>query len=305
MSSVDQHLRAIFMMVAAFAAFTLLDATAKYLVGFLGVGLVVFARYAFAVLFILPIMLRPGALGLFRSKHWFLQTVRGVLLLSSTGFNFLAVQDLQLAQTSSIMFSNPLWVCALSPLLLGEHVGLRRWVAVIVGFIGVLIIVRPGTESFHPAMIYSVVSTLCVALYSIISRKVGGKDHAVTSLFYATLLGAFGAAPFAGIDWVMPDVTGWALLAMIGLAGSIGHYMLIQAHRMAPAPVLAPFVYTQIVWMTLAGYIVFGDIPDKWTIFGGVIVIASGLYVFYREQQLGKANAQVGLLPNKSGKTGR
>ncbi|MBZ0215040.1 MAG: DMT family transporter [Fimbriimonadaceae bacterium] len=291
MTSANQHLRAIFLMAAAFAAFTVLDATAKYLVGFLGVGLVVFARYAFAVLFILPLMLRPGALGFFRTRHWFLQTVRGILLLSSTGFNFVAIQDLQLAQTSSIMFSNPLWVCALSPILLGEHVGWRRWVAVIVGFIGVLIIIRPGTVDFHPAMIYSIVSTWCVAIYQIVSRKVGGKDQAVTSLFYATLLGAFGAAPFAGVDWVMPDMAGWALLAMIGLVGAVGHFMLTQAHRMAPAPVLAPFVYTQIIWMTLAGYIVFGDIPDHWTIIGGLVVIGSGLYVFYRERQQSRKKA--------------
>ena len=287
MSSADHHLRAIFLMIAAFATFTLLDATAKYLVGFLGVGLVVFARYAFAVLFVLPIMLRPGALGLFHSSHWWLQTIRGILLLSATGFNFLAVQELQLAQTSSIMFSNPLWVCALSPILLREHVGLRRWIAVVVGFIGVLIIVRPGTDSFHPFMIFSVISTLSVALYSIASRKVGGRGPCRDVVVLRNSASeSLGAAPFVGIDWVMPDATGWTLLALIGLAGSVGHYMLIQAHRMAPAPVLAPFVYTQIVWMTLAGYIVFGDIPDQWTILGGLVVIGSGLYVFYRERQL-------------------
>ena len=212
--------------------------------------------------------------------------MRGVLLLASTGFNFVAIQELQLAQTSSIMFSNPLWVCALSPLLLGEHVGLRRWIAVIVGFIGVLIIVRPGTAGFHPAMIYSIFSTLCVALYSITSRKVGGQDHAITSLFYATLIGAIGSAPFAGIDWVTPGVPELALLALTGLSGAVGHYLLIQAHRLAPAPVLAPFVYTQIIWMTLAGYIIFGDVPDLWTLVGGAVVIGSGLYVFYRERKL-------------------
>ncbi len=282
----DQHLRAILLMVAAFAVFTLLDATAKYLVGFLGVGLVVFARYAFAVGYTFLAMMRPGGKQLLRTNHWFLQCIRGVLLLSSTGFNFVALQDLQLAQTSSIMFSNPLWVCALSPLLLGEHVGTRRWAAVIVGFIGVLIIIRPGTVGFHPAMIYSIISTLSVALYQIVSRKVGGQDHAVTSLFYGTLAGAIGSAPFAGIDWVMPDQTGWALLALIGFFGSTGHYMLIQAHRLAPAPVLAPLVYTQIIWMTLVGYIVFGDIPDQWTIVGGLVVIGSGLYVYARERRL-------------------
>ena len=222
------------LMVAAFATFAMLDASAKYLVSYLGVGLLVFGRYGFSLLFV----------------------------------------------------SIPLWVCALSPLLLGERVGPRRWTAVVIGFFGVLIIIRPGTESFHWAMLLSLTTALSTALYQIATRKVGVEDRALTSVFYVSLVGSLAAVPIAPIDWVTPGLGQWSLLVLMGIFATSGHFMLAQAHRMAPAPVLAPFLYSQIIWMTVIGYLVFGDVPDALTIAGGSIVVASGLYVFYREQQV-------------------
>ena len=274
------------LMVAAFATFAMLDATAKYLTASLGVGLIVFARYAFSLVFVAIWLWQQGGAALLVTGHRGLHVVRGLLLVVSTGANFVAVSHLQLAQTSSIMFSNPLWVCALSPMLLGERVGPRRWLAVIIGFIGVLIIIRPGTLNFHWAMLLSLTAALCTALYQVATRKVGADDRAITSLFYVSLVGSFAAAPVAPVGWIMPDVAQWGLLALMGFYGMFGHYMLIQAHRMAPAPVLAPFVYSQIIWMTLIGFVLFGDIPDSMTVIGGGLVVASGLYVFYREQQV-------------------
>jgi drug/metabolite transporter (DMT)-like permease len=272
------------LMVGAFAMFAMLDATAKYLVGFLGVGLVVFARYGFSLVFVGLLVWHQGGAGLLVTGNGVLQVVRGLLLVVSTGTNFIALGYLQLAQTSSIAFSNPLWVCALSPLLLGERVGPRRWFAVLVGFIGVLLIIQPGTMSFHWAMLLSLTSALSTALYQIATRRVGAEDRAITSLFYVSLVGSLAAAPLAPIGWVMPGLGQWGLLLMIGFFGSFGHYMLTQAHRMAPAPVLSPFLYTQIIWMTLIGFVVFGDVPDMMTIVGGSAVVASGLYVLYRER---------------------
>lgn len=276
------------LMTGAFAMFALLDATAKYLVSDLGVGLIVFARYAFSLLFVAIWVWQQGGSSLLITRNGALQVVRGLLLVVSTLTNFIAVGYLQLAQTSSISFSNPLWVCALSPLLLGERVGPRRWMAVIIGFIGVLIIVRPGSASFHWAMLLSLVGALSTALYQIATRKVGAEDRALTSLFYVSLVGSFAAAPLAPIGWVMPGAVQWVLLALMGFYGMFGHYMLTQAHRLAPAPVLAPYVYTQIVWMALIGFVVFGDVPDAMTVVGAGIVVASGLYVFYREGQVRK-----------------
>jgi drug/metabolite transporter (DMT)-like permease len=285
-SDTEAHRRlvGIGLMVGAFAMFAMIDATAKYLVGFLGVGLVVFARYGFSLVFVGLWVWQQGGSGLLVTGNGGLQVVRGLLLVVSTCTNFIALGYLQLVQTSSIAFSNPLWVCALSPLLLGERVGPRRWFAVLVGFIGVLLVIQPGTGSFHWAMLLSLTSALSTALYQIATRRVGVEDRAITSLFYVSLVGSLAAAPLAPIGWIMPNLGQWTLLVMIGVFSSFGHYMLTQAHRMAPAPVLSPFLYTQIIWMTLIGFVMFGDVPDVMTIVGGSAVVASGLYVLYRER---------------------
>jgi drug/metabolite transporter (DMT)-like permease len=281
-----RRLAGIGLMVAAFATFPMLDATAKHLSASLGIGLMVFARYGFSLVFVALWLWQQGGAALLVTRNGPLQVVRGLLLVVSTGANFVAVSHLQLAQTASIMFSNPLWVCALSPLLLAERVGPRRWLAVIIGFIGVLVIIRPGTVGFHWAMLLSLTSALSTALYQIATRKVGADDRAITSLFYVSLVGSLAAAPVAPVGWILPDIGQWGLLALMGFYGMFGHYMLIQAHRMVPAPVLAPFVYTQIISMTVIGFVLFGDIPDSMTVIGGGLVVASGLYVFYREQQV-------------------
>jgi drug/metabolite transporter (DMT)-like permease len=288
-ASAEAHRRlvGIGLMVGAFATFSMLDATAKYLTATLGVGLLVFGRYAFSLVFIALWVWQQGGTALLATRNGWLQVVRGLLLVVSTSANFVALGHLQLAQTSSISFSNPLWVCALSPLLLGERVGPRRWFAVVIGFVGVLVIIRPGTADFHWAMLMSLVVALSTALYQIATRKVGADDRAITSLFYVSLVGSVAAAPAAPVGWVMPDFGQWGLLALMGFFATAGHHMLIQGHRLAPAPVLAPFIYTQIVWMTLIGFVMFGDIPDAMTIAGGTLVVASGLYVLYRERRVG------------------
>lgn len=282
----NPRLVGILLMIGAFSLFALLDSTAKYLSQSVATQVIVFFRYGFSLLIVGFVVWRQGGLRFLKTEHLPLQLIRGLLLLVSTGTNFTAVKYLQLAQTSSISFSNPLWVCALSPLLLGERVGPRRWAAVIVGFIGVLVIIRPGTASFHWAMLLSVVCALSAGLYQIATRKVGGSDHALTSLLYVSISGTAGALPFAPIDWVTPAWWAWLFLVLAALYGSVGHLMLTQAHRLAPAPVLAPFVYTQIISMIIIGYVVFGDVPDAATLLGALVVVASGLYVFYREQQL-------------------
>ncbi len=177
--------------------------------------------------------------------------------------------------------------------LLGEHVGLKRWMAVAVGFLGVLIIMRPGTASFHWAMLLSAASSICGSIYNIVTRKVGGRDRAETSLFYVSFIGALAAAAPLPAMWQMPQGMQWLFLIFMGIAGGVGHYMLIEAHRLAPASALAPFVYTQIVWMILVGYVAFGDVPDRWTLIGAAIVVASGLFVFARERALGKSPREV------------
>lgn len=283
----SQHARGIVLMIGAVVFFSLLDASAKSLLPGLNPATVVFMRYLLGLGFALAWIMMARETALFRSVHPRKQFLRGALLLSSTAFNFTALQYLQLAQTAAIMFSNPLWVCALSHLLLKERVGPRRWAAVLVGFAGVLIIMRPGFQGFHWAMTLSVLAALSAALYQLTTRRVGADDRSETSLLYGTLWGTVCALPATAYAFEMPQGWQWPVLILAGFCGSFGHYLLIAAHRLAPASLLAPFGYTQIVWMTLLGLALFGQTPDAFTLAGAAVVVGSGLYVFHRERVRG------------------
>ena len=273
--------------MAAMAMFTVLDTSGKYVTQSLPLPVGVFFRYFIAFLLAALLVAQTGGTHTLRTRHPYLQVLRAALLLFSTFCNFFAMQYLQLAQVAAISFTIPLLVCALSVPLLGEHVGLRRWLAVIVGFCGVLIIMRPGTGSFHWAMLVSLFNALLGALYNITTRKVGGHDTAETSLLYVCMFGAMGATIPMLTHWQTPVGWQWLPLVLMGLAGAVGHFMLIQAHRLAAASAIAPFIYTQIIWMMVAGLIVFGQLPDGWTLAGAAVVVASGIYVFNRERKMG------------------
>ncbi|WP_373505915.1 DMT family transporter [Aestuariivirga sp.] len=281
----NPNVKGILLMAAAVLIFAVLDGLAKYVMQTLPPPVAVFFRYLIALLLAMGLIERTGRPAIIISRHIGLQFIRGLMLLASTVLNFIALTYLQLAQTAAISFTIPLWVCALSVPLLGEHVGIRRWLAVVVGFIGVLIIMRPGTMSFHWAMFLSLGATFCGSIYNIATRKVGGRDRAETSLFYVGLFGTLFAVLPLPWYWEMPQGIEWNLLLGMGLAGGVGHFLLIQAHRLAQASVLAPFIYTQIIWMILIGFIVFRDVPDMWTLIGAAIVVASGLFVFARERK--------------------
>ena len=283
-------LSGIFMMLGAFVIFATLDSSAKYLGRFLSVGEITLGRYAFGILFAaLAGRLLAGG-GFWRTRHPRLQMLRGAFMFGATFFNFMAVRHLQLAVTSAILFAAPLLVCALSALLLGEHVGWRRWAAVLAGFAGVILIIRPGTAAFHPAMLYSIAAAFTLAAYQVLTRKVGARDNAFASVFWATLVGTLLSVPLllaTGVSAPTPYHAGaWVALVWMGLAGTIGHVLLSEAHRRADASLLAPFAYSQMLWMVLIGWWWFGDVPDVPTIIGALIVAAAGLFVFHREQQV-------------------
>jgi drug/metabolite transporter (DMT)-like permease len=282
-TSAENTTTGILLMVGAIATFTIIDACAKYLVGAVPPMMVVFARYGLSLLYVVGLMWWTGSLT-FKSRHPWLQILRGLLLFAATLMNFMALQYLRLDQTSAIFFSNPLWVCALSPFLLGERIGPRRWVAVIIGFMGVLLIIRPGADHFHWAMMLSVTVAIAASLYQIITRKIGGRDPALVSLLLPSMVGTALAMPLGVANWYVPAWGLVGLMLLMGFAGGLGHHLLIKAHTLAPAPTLAPFVYTQIIWMIIVGFVVFGDVPDIYTLIGASIVVSSGLYVYYREQ---------------------
>jgi drug/metabolite transporter (DMT)-like permease len=280
-----QRLTGIALMCGAVTCFALLDTTAKYLNLYMSTLLVVWARYTGAFLF--PFIVsnpwtRPG---LVRTTRLTLQVVRSVLLLGSTCGNFLALRYLQLDEAVALVFSTPFFVAALSGPMLGEWVRWRRWTAIAVGFIGVLVVTRPGTGSFQPAALLSLGAALCYALYSLTTRILARTDSNETTLFYSNLVGALAMAPVVPFVWVTPtDPLIIALMVATGAMGSFGHYLLIAAHRLAPAAVLSPFIYTEIVLVIALGFLVFGDVPNRWTLTGAAIVVASGLYILHRER---------------------
>jgi len=251
---------------------------------------VVWARYAGGFLLTLLISNPVSRPGLLQTKRPVLQVVRALLLVCSTISNFLAFRYLQLDQALSILFSTPFLVAILAGPMLGEWIGWRRWVAILVGFAGVLLVTRPGAGGMHWAAFYSLASSVFYALYIVATRILSRSDTTDTTLFYSNLVGAVAMLPVLPFVWTMPD-NPWLLflMAIFGAFGSFGHYLLIAAHRLAPASVLAPFMYTQLVWATGFGYFVFGDVPNHWTLAGAAVVVASGLYLLHRERVRGTA----------------
>ena len=294
-----QRLIGIALMCGAVATFSCLDSTGKYLMQTMHPLQVIWVRYTgafvLAFLFLNPVT-KPGML---MTRRPWLQVGRSVLLLGSTALNFFALQYLQLDEALSIMFSTPFMVAILCGPLLGEWVGWRRWIAISVGFIGVLLVARPGFGGLHPAALLSLAGAVCYALYSISTRVLARSDSSETTLFYSNLFGALAMLPVVPFVWHAP--TSWFLvflMVIIGAFGSFGHYLLIRGHRLAPASALAPFIYTQLVWTTALGFLVFGDVPHRWTIVGGLIVVGSGLYLLYRERKVGTAVTDAGITPD-------
>ena len=277
-------------MCGAVALFACLDTTAKYLNTQMDSLQVAWARYTSAFVLTLIISNPLTHPGLLRTRSPKLQITRSMLLVGSTALNFLGLRWLQLDEALSIIFTFPLLVAIISGPMLGEWIGWRRWTAIGFGFVGVLLITRPGLGGMHAAALFTLGATFCYAFYAVITRIVSRVDSNQTSLFYANVIGALAMLPVIPFVWQPP--VNWVvvfLMVMIGVLGSTGHYFLIAGHKLAPASVLSPFVYTQLIWVIVLGYLVFGQVPNSWTIAGAAIVIASGLYLLYRERKLGKS----------------
>jgi drug/metabolite transporter (DMT)-like permease len=277
------RLTGIALMCGALFLFAGNDATAKFLNDFMPSMQVVWARYMSAFLLAVVLLNPVKNPRVMRTSRPWLQLGRSTLLVVSTTLRYL-----QLDQTMTIMFATPFLVALLGGPLLGEWVGWRRWIAIIVGFAGVLLVARPGSGGIHPAALLILVSALCYALYVISTRILSRHDSDETTNFYSNLVGAAVvsvALPFVWTPQSDPKVI--ALMCAMGLFSGFGHYLLIRAHRLAPAAVLAPFIYTEIVWMIALGFLVFGDKPNSWTLAGVAVVIASGMYLLYRERVRG------------------
>ena len=277
------------LMCGALLSFSCLDASAKWLNQYLDPMLTVWVRYLGSVVFV-SLFVNPWSTpGVSRTRRPWLQAARSTLLLASTVLNFFALRYLQLTETISILFATPFLVALLAGPLLGERAGPRRLAAVAVGFVGVLIITRPGLGGLHPAAFLSVAGAVCYALYSISTRILASHDSSATTMYYSGFAGLVFVTPVVPFVWSVPDsALVWALMILLGALGAFGHWLLILAHARAPAPVLSPFINTQIVWMVVLGFVLFGDLPDGWTLVGAAVVIASGLYLLSLERLRGR-----------------
>lgn len=282
--------RAIGLMVLAVTLFSALDTAAKYLVtrDLLSVTQVVWSRFVGQFLLLLILVPAFGVMSLpalVRSNGVKVQLVRSVLMVATTAFNFLALEYLRLDQTITIVFLAPLVVALLAGPLLGEWVGWRRMVAIAVGFAGILIAVRPGLGAVHPAVLYSFAAMVAYAFFMLLTRHMASLDPPMVTLFYSMFVGTFLGAPLALLHWqTPPDALAWVLLASLGVLGGLGHWLFLHAYRLAPASAIAPFLYFQLLSMIGFGYLVFGDLPDAWTLAGAAIVVASGIYLVHRER---------------------
>jgi drug/metabolite transporter (DMT)-like permease len=276
------------LMTCAFLFFSLIDASAKWLVtgGFM-ILQVAWLRYVGHFLLTFCFYWRTEGHGLWRSNALVLQILRGIVLMSGTVLNFAALKYLPLTITIAIFFASPLLICLLSIPLLGERVGLRRFAAIGLGFLGVLVIVQPFGDSFNWAALLSLGALLSASMYFILTRMIAGRDDNAVSQFIPAGIGTFALLPFVIGEWRWPEGTiEIGLAIVIGLCGFVGHTFATLAARYAEASTLAPVIYSQIIFITALSWIVFSDPPDIWTIIGTGIIVASGLFVWQRERGL-------------------
>jgi len=279
----DRPLIGIAWMLVTMFWFVSLDSMAKYLMQSYPVAQVVWARFFFHVVFVM-IAMGFSVRQQIKTQSIILQCARSFFMLTTTVLFFVGLHFLPLATASTIMFVSPIFVTILSVFLLGEKVGVRRWAGVVAGFTGAIVVVRPGFQGFDWNALFVLAAAFTHAFYQIFTRKARLYDSPITSLFYTGLVGAVlmtGVAPFY---WQTVAVSDYLLLVSLGLAGGVGHLCLIRAFQNAPASVVAPFSYSSLIWATLYGYILFSDLPDRWTLIGASLIIGSGLYIFHREQ---------------------
>lgn len=287
--------RAILILLLAQTILVFLDISAKWLsTTGMPTTEIMFARYGLHVGLLLLLVLPVRGWDMFRTGNWRLEVARGLCLLGSTAGNFLAMRYLPLTVTGALLFTMPLMVCALSGPMLGETVGWRRWVAIAVGFVGILVIIRPGTEAFHPAALLSLFAALSGAVFGILTRKLAGVDGAMTQQIYAGGIALVAVTPFAFNGWVWPgEPMSWLAFFTLGTAGVLGHLLISVAHRYATPATLAPFNYLQLLYLALASWVIFNQPPDNWFFLGAAIIISSGLYIWLRERNLHKAATSV------------
>ena len=291
MNKTDSHanskhrvLHGILFMCLAICIMPVMNATAKYLVTDYPMPQVVWARFTGHFLFTVAIFLPSLGWRLFVPNRPAMQLGRSAVMFASNGLFIVALASISLPTSSAIMFTAPLMLTALSVPFLGERVGPRRWTAVILGFTGAILIIRPGLGGMQWGAILTFGSAALFAIYQIMTRKIGDDDPAETSIVYMALLGATVMTLALPVFFEMPrEPLHFILFGAVGCLGGVTQYFVIKALQCAPASIVAPYLYGELIGATLLGFAIFGDFPDLWTWTGAAIIVASGLYVAYRE----------------------
>lgn len=274
------------LMTLATLCFATLDASAKWLVKELPVMEVVWLRFVTHALLMTAILWPSQGRTLWRMHCPKLQLLRSAMLGTMTALNFWALQYLQLAETGAIQFSVPLLIAVFSSWWLGERLGTARWAAIVAGFIGVLLVIRPGTQGFHPAILLSVVNAVLYAIFNMLTRRMAATESPQSMQLISAIGAALLLTPLALPVLQMPQSPlAWTLIVLCGFFGGMGHLCVAMAHRYASAAVLGPFLYQQILYMVFWGWLIFAQVPDAFVVGGAVVVVGSGLFLLGLEMR--------------------
>jgi drug/metabolite transporter (DMT)-like permease len=253
-------------------------------------GQIVFFRNLFAFIPVFYFLRQAGGIAALRTNRLRDHILRGIVGVTAMGLVFTAFKLLPLAEAVALTLAGPIFLTALSVPMLGEKVGLRRWSAVFAGFIGILVMTRPGASVFDPAALFAIGGAVFYALAMISIRWLSATEPAATTVFYFTLFATVVGALSLPFQWQSPDIPGFLLLAGIGLIGGIAQMAMTQAFRLAPASIVAPFEYLALVFAVSLGYLFWSEVPDSYILAGSAIVVGSGLYILHREAARGRGH---------------
>ena len=289
------NLAGVGLMVLGIFLFCCNDALGKWLLGTYSVWQMLAIRSLAAMLLLSPLIWREGRAVLAAPRPW-LQLARVLLSVAESIMFFIAVTYLPLADTVTFYLAAPIYVTALSALFLKEHVGWRRWSAVVVGFVGVMIALRPSAATLTLPALIAVVGSFCFAVFLIITRMLRGTSDVVMvgGQFGAMLLVSGAAAPFG---WITPSAVDFGLLMVLGVVAMTAFACVNRSLKLSAASIVVPYQYTMIVWAVALGWLVFGDVPDGFTIGGAAVIIAAGLYILWREQIVARREPVLAPLP--------
>ena len=283
-------MKAIILNATAWMIVPVMDAIAKHLSLTMDVFQITWARYFFTVVFTLSLMVLFYRETLVWSKRPKLQLVRGIILAFSTLCFFYSISVISLPKALTLAFVAPITCTALSPFFLSEKVGIRRWSAVLVGFLGTLIVIRPGFIDVNLATLAALACGICYGFYLVITRKLSVSDNSLLTLLFTGVVGLALISLFMPSVWVNPTPKEWIMMAIIGLIASVAHLFIILSLKYADASKLAPLGYTEIITNIIISYYFFHELPDNWTYLGLFIIVLSGLYISRREYYLSKLN---------------